>query len=171
GITVFAPVRTTRQGGTQGDDSSLAGCDARSGAERGLSPAELLSFVSVVVAGRHQGRLPRPRPYPRRIRARGLLALLLDEAAERGVPEELCEALSPPRLHPLQRLPARPLPVPVLRHPRGPDLRPRHSAPLRRRDDMGKRRRRLRPLQPEERRPAAAPGEDVATPDPGAADR
>ncbi len=32
-------------------------------------------------------------------------------------------------LHPLQRLPARPFPVPVLRHAGGPDLRPCHPAP------------------------------------------
>ena len=46
-----------------------------------------------------------------------------------GQPEELCEAVAPPGLHAVQRVPARPLPVPVLRRRRGSDLRPRRAAP------------------------------------------
>ena len=58
-----------------------------------------------------------------------------------------------PGLHPLQRVPARPFPVPVLRHAGGSDLRPCRPAPLRRGDDLGKRRRRLLALQSAQGRP------------------
>jgi hypothetical protein len=70
-----------------------------------------------------------------------------------------------PCLHPLQRLPARPLPVPVLRHHRGPDLRPCRAAPLRRRHHLGKRGRGLLALQSEEGRRDAFRGQDVAAPE------
>ena len=46
--------------------------------------------------------------------------------------------------------------------PRGPDLRPRDAAPLRRRNDVGERRRRLLGLQSQEGRHAAEAGQDVA---------
>ena len=44
------------------------------GPQRGLSSAELFPAVAVVVAGRDQGRLPRPREHRRRIRAHRALA-------------------------------------------------------------------------------------------------
>jgi hypothetical protein len=135
---------------------------AGAGAERGLPAAQLLPAVAVVLAGRDQGGVPRPGQHRRRIRAPGVLAELLDEAAERGQPEELREAVAQSGLHPLQRVPARPLPVPVLRHARGTDLRPRHSAPLRRGDDLGERRRRLLALQSAQGRHDAGAGQNVA---------
>ena len=46
-----------------------------------------------------------------------------------------------PGVYTVQCVSARPVHVSVLRHRKGPDLRPRHSAPLRRGDDMGEHRR------------------------------
>lgn len=84
----------------------------------------LLSTVAVVMAGRHQGCVPRQGQHRRGIRTRGLLAILHHEDPQRGEPEELCEADAQPGLHALQRVPARPFPVPVLRHAARPHLRP-----------------------------------------------
>ena len=83
------------------------------GAERGFPAAELLPAVAVVVAGRHQGGLPRAGEHRRQLRPRGALAELRDEAAERGVAEDLREAVDPSGLHAVQRVPARPLLLPV----------------------------------------------------------
>ena len=41
--------------------------------------------------------------------------LLRDEAAERRLAQDLCAAGALPRLHPVQRVPARPLHLPILR--------------------------------------------------------
>ena len=63
------------------------------------------------------------------------------------------------RLHPVQRVPARRLRLPVLRRPLPdprPDLRPRHPPQPRRPDHLGERRHRLRPLQPAQGQQAAA---------------
>ena len=135
------------QGGRRSDGRRISGWASSAGAECGLPSAQLLPAVALVLAGRHQGGVPRPGEHRRRIRAPGLVADLLDEAAERRQPEKLCEAVAAPGLHPVQRVPARPLPVPVLRHARGPDLRPCRAAPQRRRDDLGERRGRLLALQ------------------------
>src|ERR1700722_20805372 len=78
-----------------------------SGAQRGLPSAELLSAVALVLAGRDQGRVPRAREHRRALREGGAQPELRDEAAERGVAQDLREALDPPGLHALQRLPAR----------------------------------------------------------------
>src|SRR4051812_37930694 len=87
---------------------------AGTGAECGFPAAELLPAVSLVVAGRDQGGIPRPRQYRRALRPRGTQPELRDPAPERGVAEILRQADHPPRLHPVQRLPARPLHLPVL---------------------------------------------------------
>ena len=62
------------------------------------------------------------------------------------------------RLHPLQRLPARRLLLPVLRRQGRSDLRPPHPALARRPDPLGQRRRRLRAVQPHQGRPHAGGG-------------
>src|SRR3984885_13425300 len=105
---------------------------ARVGSERGLSAAELLPTVAVVLAGRHQGRLSRTREHRRQLRSRGAFAELRDEAAERGVAEDLCEALDESGLHAVQCLPARSFRLPILRRPRRPDLRSFAAAVARR---------------------------------------
>src|SRR3979409_1120945 len=81
---------------------------AGTGIECGLPAAELLSAVSLVVAGRDQGGVPRPRQYCRALRPRGAHPLVRDPAAERGIAEILRTAVDPSRLHPVQRVPARP---------------------------------------------------------------
>ena len=60
-------------------------------------PLSYYPLVALVLAGRDQGGVPRPRQHRRRIRALGLLAVLLHEAAERRQPEELCEAVAQSR--------------------------------------------------------------------------
>src|SRR5882757_10533953 len=84
------------------------------GAECGFPAAELLSAVSLVVAGRDQGGVSRPRQYRRALRPRGAQPLVRNSAAERGVAEILCAPLDASRLHPVQRVPARPLRLPIL---------------------------------------------------------
>src|SRR6202047_89071 len=84
------------------------------GAECGLPAAQLLSAVSVVVAGRDQGGIPRPRQHRRALRPRGAQPLVRDPAAERGVAEILRQAEHASGLYPVQRVPARPLHLPVL---------------------------------------------------------
>ena len=104
---------------THGAAGSLPGA----GAQRRLSAAELLPALDLVLAGRHQGRVPRARQHRVGIRQDGAKPELRDAAALRRVAENLRQAVPPPGLHPLQRLPARPLHLPVLRRARGLDLR------------------------------------------------
>src|SRR6516162_783241 len=85
------------------------------GAQRGLSSAELLSVVVVVLAGRHQGGFSRPREHRRQLRQGGAQPELRDAAAERGIAQDLREALHQSGLHPVQRVSARPVLMPVLR--------------------------------------------------------
>ena len=87
-------------------------------------PLSYYPAVDLVLAGRDQGGVPRSGEHRLRIRQDGAKSELRDAAALRGLPEDLRQAVAPPGLHPLQRLPARPLHLPVLRRPRGPDLRP-----------------------------------------------
>src|SRR3546814_19427445 len=61
-------------------------------------------------------------------------------------------------LHPVQPLPSRPLPLPILRIARRPHLRSRHPARAWRPHDMGKCGAGLRALQPAQGRPPAGPG-------------
>src|SRR4051794_35865647 len=84
------------------------------GAERGFPAAELLPAVSLVVAGRDQGGVSRSRQHCRALRPRGAQPELRDPASERGVAEVVRQADDASRLHPVQRLPARPLRLPVL---------------------------------------------------------
>ena len=83
--------------------------------ERGLPSAQLLSAVDLVLAGRDQGGLPRPGQHRLRIRHAGAQPELRDAAALGGVAEELRQAVALSRLHPVQRVPARPLHLPILR--------------------------------------------------------
>src|SRR6202140_264528 len=76
---------------------------AGTGAECGLPAAQLLSAVSLVVAGRDQGGVSRSRQHRRTLRPRGAQPLVRDPAAERGVAEILRQAVDPSRLHPVQR--------------------------------------------------------------------
>src|ERR1700730_7226882 len=90
---------------------------AGTGAECGFPAAQLLSALALVVAGRDQGGVPRPRQYRRALRPCGAQPLLRDPAAERGVAEILRQADHASRLHPVQRVPARSLRLPVLLGP------------------------------------------------------
>src|SRR3982751_3462882 len=87
---------------------------AGTGAECGFPAAELLPAVSLVVAGRDQGGIPRPRQYRRALRPRGTQPELRDPAPERGVAEILRQADHPSGFHPVQCLPARSFLVPIL---------------------------------------------------------
>src|SRR6476469_5885674 len=87
---------------------------AGSGAECRLPAAELLPAVSLVVAGRDQGGVPRPRQHRRALRPRGAQPELRDPASERGVAEVVRQADDASRLHPVQRLPARSVLLPIL---------------------------------------------------------
>src|SRR5579871_2502471 len=84
-------------------------------AQCGLSPAELFPIVSLVVAGRNQGRIPRPREYCCGIRACRAFGFVPDEAAVRGLTQDLCEADAQSGFHAVQCFPAGPVSVPVLR--------------------------------------------------------
>src|SRR5262249_42677274 len=61
-------------------------------AQRRLPSAELLPALAVVVAGRDQGSLPRAGEHRRALRPRGAQPEPGDEAAERGVAQDLREA-------------------------------------------------------------------------------
>src|SRR6266568_352789 len=120
---------------------------ARTRAQRRFSPTQLLSLVAVVVAGRHQGGLSRPREHRRAVRQGGAFAELRDDAPERRLAQDLREALDPPGVHTVQRVPARQVLLPVLRLARRPHLRSPDPAFARRPDRMGQCRRGLLALQ------------------------
>src|SRR6202158_5645502 len=65
---------------------------AGTGAECGFPAAQLLPAIAVVVAGRDQGGVPRPRQHRRALRPRGAQPLIRDPAAECGVAEILRQA-------------------------------------------------------------------------------
>src|SRR6202158_57324 len=65
---------------------------AGTGAECGLPAAQLLSAVSLVVAGRDQGGVSPTRPHRRALCARGARPLIRNPAAECGVAEILRQA-------------------------------------------------------------------------------
>src|ERR1700676_5554264 len=135
---------------------------AGAGAECGFPAAQLLSAVSLVVAGRDQGGVPRPRQHCRALRPRGAQPVVRNSAAERGVAEILRQADHPSGLYPVQRLPARPLRLPVLFGRRRSHLRSHHPAQQGRPDHLGKRRRRLLALQSAQGQFDAAAGADVS---------
>ena len=70
------------------------------GAQRGFPSAELLPAVAVVLAGRDQGGVPRAREHRRQLRPRGAQPELRDEAAERGLAQDLREAVDATRPSP-----------------------------------------------------------------------
>src|SRR3954470_18001601 len=72
---------------------------AGTGAECGFPAAELLPAVSLVVAGRDQGGVPRPRQHRRALRPRGAQPELRNPVAECGVAEILRQADDASRLH------------------------------------------------------------------------
>src|SRR5258707_14871568 len=72
---------------------------ARTRAQRRFSPAQLLSLVAVVVAGRHQGGFSRSREHRRPVRQGGAFAELRDDAAKRGLAQDLSKAPDPPVVH------------------------------------------------------------------------
>src|SRR5947199_4987731 len=82
-------LRSQWRSGALFERTRLAGRLAGTGIECGLPAAELLSVVAVVVAGRDQGGVSRPRQYRRALRSRGAQPLFRDPAAERGVAEIL----------------------------------------------------------------------------------
>src|SRR3984957_15814973 len=132
------------------------------GTERGLPAAQLLSAVSLVVAGRDQGGIPRPSQYRRALRPRSAQSLVRDSAAQRRVAEILRKANHTSRLYAVQRVPARPFRLPVLLGRRRSHLRSHHPAQQGRTDDLGERGRRLFALQPAQGQPDAAAGADVS---------
>src|SRR5437660_6240317 len=85
------------------------------GAECGLPAAELLPAVSLVVARRDQGGVPRSRQYRRALRPGGPKSYAGNAAAERGLAQILRQADHASRLHPVQRLPPRSFQLPILR--------------------------------------------------------
>src|SRR5499427_9338254 len=118
------------------------------GAQRGFPSTELLPAVAVVLAGRDQGGVPRARQHRGALREGRAQPELRDEAAQRGVAQDLREALDPPGVHALQRVSARQVRLPVLRRRRRPDLRPPGPALARRPDHLDQRGRGLLGLQP-----------------------
>src|SRR3954464_8380118 len=86
---------------------------AGTGAECRFSAAQLLSAVAVVVAGRDQGGVPRPRQNWRACPPRGAPPLVRDPVSERGVAKSLRQAADAPRFHSVQRVPARSLRLPI----------------------------------------------------------
>src|SRR4029453_15164760 len=94
-----------------------------------------------------------------------------DEAAERGLAQDFREARDPARLHPLQRVPARQVQLPILRRARGPYIRSSAAALARRAHHLDQRRRRLLALQSHEGQHDDGRGADVAVADAVPAER
>src|SRR5580658_9795412 len=135
--------------GVPGDLSGL-------GAQCGLPSAELLSAVDLVLAGRGEGGVPRSCEHRFRIRNARAQSLVRDAAALGRVAEELYQADALSRFHALQRLPARPLHLPILRRARGTDVRPRDPALEGWGHELAERRRGVFGLQSAKGRPVAA---------------
>src|SRR6476660_5664674 len=72
---------------------------AGAGVECGLPAAELLPAVALVLAGRDQGGVSRPRQHCRAVRPRRAQPVLRDPAPERGVAKILRQAEHAPSLH------------------------------------------------------------------------
>ena len=120
-----------------------------------IPAAELLPAVAVVVAGRDQGGVPRAGEivanYDRAVRSPSFEMKLPSVVSLKTYRE----ALDASGLHAVQRLPARPLLVPVLRRARRSHLRSPGPALARRAHDLGQRRRRLLALQSAQGQPDA----------------
>src|SRR6516162_8334197 len=142
-------------------------------AQRRLSAIELLSAVPVVLAGRDQGGLSRSRQYHRPLRRPRAQPLFGDAIAERRLVERIRAGSAASGIHPVQRLSARPLYVPVLRRALSlarADLRPPRPAIARWAHDLDQRCHSVRDLQFVEGQPAAARERDVPAPPTGPAD-
>src|SRR6478752_9373762 len=111
-MSIHAASQRTWRPGALLERTCLARWLAGTGAERGFPAAELLPAVSLVVAGRDQGGVPRPRQHRRAVRPRGAQPELRDPAAERGVAEVVRQTDHASRLYPVQRVPARSVLVP-----------------------------------------------------------
>ena len=107
------------------------------GAECGFPAAELLPVL--VVAGRDQGGIPRPRQHRRALRTARCVAPRSKSGPPSVVSREILrQADHAARLHPVQRVPARPFRLPVLFGQRRPYLRSHCSAQQGRPDPLGK---------------------------------
>src|SRR5882724_5383832 len=113
-MSTHAASQPKREPGALLERTCLARRLAGTGAECGLPAAQLLSVVALVVAGRDQGGVSRPRQYRGALRSRGAQPHIRDSVAKRGVAEILRQADHASRLYPVQRIPARPLRLPVL---------------------------------------------------------
>src|SRR3984885_3899098 len=113
-MSTHAASQLKRGAGALLERTCLARRLAGTGAERGLAAAQLLSAVALVVAGRDQSGVPRPRQYRRTLRPRGAQSVVRNSAAQRCVAEILRQADDASRLYAVQRVPARPLRLPVL---------------------------------------------------------
>src|SRR5689334_24396525 len=80
--THAASQRTWRPGALL-ERTCLARWLAGTGAECGLPAAELLPAVALVLAGRDQGGVPRPRQYRRALRPGGTKSEFRDQAPQR----------------------------------------------------------------------------------------
>ena len=122
-------------------------------------PLVLLSAEPLAMAGGGEGGVPRPGGHRGGIRRGGPKPV--DDAADpqRGGPQGLRQTPEARGLHALQSFSEGRIPLPVLRRQGGSDLRPRGAARPRRNHQLGKRRGRLRALQPAQgvKEPAPAP--------------
>src|ERR1700689_4137548 len=102
-MSTHAASQLKRGPGALLERTCLARWMAGTGIECGLPAAELLSAVSLVVAGRDQGGVPRPCQHRRALRPRGAQPELRNPAAQRGIAEILRQADHASRLYPVQR--------------------------------------------------------------------
>src|SRR6201996_5417361 len=103
-MSIHAASQPIWESGALFERTCLARRLAGPGVECGFPAAELLSVVALVVAGRDQGGVSRPREYRRILRSRGAESDVRNSASERRLLEVFRQADHPPRLHPLQRL-------------------------------------------------------------------
>src|SRR4029077_16092774 len=87
---------------------------------------------------------------------------LRDPAPVGAFAQKICKAIPPSRVHPFQCLSPRPLQLPILRLPRGSDLRPSRPPLKGRHHDVEECRRRLLQLQSAQGRSASRRGPHVA---------
>src|SRR5919206_3041890 len=85
------------------------------GVERGFSAAQLFPTIALALAGGGQGRLPRSGQYRVGIRARRPVAHLRDAPAFSDQPQGIRSNDATARLHTVQRIPTRPVCLPILR--------------------------------------------------------
>jgi hypothetical protein len=149
----------------------LAGSMSGACPQRRLPAPELLSLVTVELAGHAEGCVPGSRQHCLRIRNRGA-------QPDGGVPpalgclaQDLCAALAPSGFHAVQRVPARQVRLPVLRRQGRTNVRPCDSPLQGRSHVMGKCRRGVLLLQPHQGRQDARGRQDVPAAEALRADR